>query len=57
MHTSGTGNYIDVVKHKVGSCQGLEFNLGMLAQSKAKHAGDNRVTLQQVSPSIAWTAH
>lgn len=45
----GTGNYINVLKHKVGSCNGLEFNDGMFAQSQAKHLGDERVTLQQGS--------
>ena len=45
----GTGNYLDVVKHQVGSCHGLEFNEGMLAQSLAKHAGDERVSLMEGS--------
>jgi len=27
----GTGNYLDVLKAKVGACHGLEFNDGMLA--------------------------
>ena len=41
----GTGNYIDILKSKVGSCTGLEFNKGMLATAQAKHTGDDRVTL------------
>merc|ERR1711959_23667 len=28
----GTGNYIDAIKDSVGSCDGLEFNPGMLKQ-------------------------
>ena len=27
----GTGNYINSIREKVGFCQGLEFNEGMLA--------------------------
>ena len=27
----GTGNYLNVIREKVGFCQGLEFNEGMLA--------------------------
>ena len=42
----GTGNYLNVLKQSVGQCHGLEFNEGMLAQSKAKHDGDERVTLR-----------
>ena len=42
----GTGNYITAVKGDVGKCCGLEFNPGRLAQSLAKHAGDDRVSLQ-----------
>lgn len=41
----GTGNYIDYVKGKVGSCTGLEINDGMLATAMAKHKGDDRVKL------------
>lgn len=45
----GTGNYINAVKAHVGSCDGLEFNSGMLKQATAKHGNDPRVTLQQGS--------
>jgi len=45
----GTGNYLNVLKGKVGACYGLDFNEGMLALSKAKHEGDGRVTLRQGS--------
>ena len=41
----GTGNYINAVKEKVGSCTGLEYNEGMSAKFKAKHEGDDRVQL------------
>jgi hypothetical protein len=40
---------LDVLKQKVGVCHGLEFNEGMLAQSKAKHDGDDRVSLREGS--------
>ena len=45
----GTGNYINALKDKVGSCTGLEFNESMLAAAKAKHKGDDRVNLIQGS--------
>ena len=45
----GTGNYLDLLKQKVGECHGLEFNEGMLSQSMAKHDGDSRVTLREGS--------
>jgi ubiquinone/menaquinone biosynthesis C-methylase UbiE len=45
----GTGNYIGAVKSKVGRSFGLEFNEGMLAQSKEKHSGDARVDLRHGS--------
>lgn len=45
----GTGNYIEWLKEKVGSCTGLEFNPGMLSEAIAKHKGDDRVKLFQGS--------
>lgn len=45
----GTGNYLDAVKPLVGSCTGLEFNGGMLAQAQAKHEGDSKVMLLEGS--------
>ena len=45
----GTGNYLNAVKPLVGSCTGLEFNGGMLAQAKAKHGDDPKVTLLEGS--------
>ena len=45
----GTGNYINALKDKVGSCTGLEFNESMLAAAKATHKGDDRVNLIQGS--------
>jgi ubiquinone/menaquinone biosynthesis C-methylase UbiE len=45
----GTGNYLEVVKPLVGTCTGLEFNGGMLAQAQAKHAEDPKVTLLEGS--------
>ena len=41
----GTGNYIDYIKGKVGSCTGLEFNDGMLVTAKAKHKDNDNVKL------------
>lgn len=43
----GTGNYIAAIKDKVGSCTGLEYNDGMLVQSRAKFAEAKNVTLFQ----------
>ena len=34
----GTGNYLNAVHRLLGSCSGLEFNEGMLAQAQAKEA-------------------
>ena len=45
----GTGNYINALKDKLGSCTGLEFNEGMLATAKAKHKNDKLVTIIQGS--------
>ncbi|NQV33618.1 MAG: class I SAM-dependent methyltransferase, partial [Phycisphaeraceae bacterium] len=45
----GTGNYIQVLKGRVGSLCGLEFNEGMLAQAKAKFREDSNVSLEQGS--------
>ena len=42
----GTGNYISVLKEKVASCHGLEFNDGMLKAASTRHEGDARVILQ-----------
>ena len=41
----GTGNYINALKDKLGSCTGLEFNESMLVTAKAKHKNDKRVTI------------
>lgn len=45
----GTGSYLTVMKEKVGKCDGLEFNAGMLEIAAAKHKDDARVTLKEGS--------
>lgn len=40
----GTGNYLDILKDKVGSCTGLEINEGMLSKAQAKHKGSDKIT-------------
>lgn len=43
----GTGNYIESLKEKVGSIYGLEFNEGMLMQSKQKFQAESNIHLRQ----------
>ncbi|NES20947.1 MAG: methyltransferase domain-containing protein [Symploca sp. SIO3E6] len=43
----GTGNYIEVLKSKVGTIYGLEFNEGMLRQGQQKFTRDANIHLTQ----------
>ena len=39
----GTGNYLQAIHHKVGTCYGIDINEGMLAQAQQKFGNDSHV--------------
>lgn len=45
----GTGNYLQVIHEKVGSCHGIEINKEMLGQAQAKFATTSNVHLDHGS--------
>jgi ubiquinone/menaquinone biosynthesis C-methylase UbiE len=46
---SGTGNYLQVIHEKVGSCYGIEINQDMLSQAQARFATISNVHLDHGS--------